>query len=430
MNSWSGLIADYWKVAWRYGRQFAVWSARNKLGLEAYPFMPEGDFGNLVHKGPQDIRVVRSKEDICSILDEARSRGVPVNLCGSHHSMRGQTLSSGGIRLIPQLPERLEVINDGDTPLVRIAASAQWESLTALHPQGLAAPVFTTHRSTAIAGTLSISGVGQRSYQYGRQIDTVRSVELILPSGETKICSKTDNPELFRHTLSGLGATGIMTRVTLETIPYRPHLVHILFDYSDVDRYLEHAGQLSKEPPAPWNEHLRNVWTSRDHERYTVHYGFEFADIHEAESCKEALPSFLEPHRAHHYASRLTTFDDQSAVRRAGLDALISGEWGLSKVPTHVPFWNEYVFPTFDAFHTFSKHVEDDLQHGALERYYMGVYCLWLKEKSGQPHFPMSFYSHRVPSDSGYYYGYGLYFHVPKADPAGLAALKSYYTRL
>ena len=60
----------------------------------------------------------------------------------------------------------------------------------------------------------------------------------------------------------------------------------------------------------------------------------------------------------------------------------------------------------------------------------MGVYCLWLKQKNGQPHFPMSFYSHRVPSDSGYYYGYGLYFHVPKRDTEGLAALQAYYSRL
>ena len=74
--------------------------------------------------------------------------------------------------------------------------------------------------------------------------------------------------------------------------------------------------------------------------------------------------------------------------------------------------------------------LEADLQRGSLERYYMGVYCLWLKQKNGQPHFPMSFYTHRVPSDSGYYYGYGLYYHVPKADTAGLAALKTYYSRL
>ena len=430
MSSWSSLVVDYWKVAWRYGRQFAVWSARNKLGIDAYPFMPEGDFGNMVHKGPQDIRVARSIDAIQDILSEAKARGVSVNICGAHHSMRGQTLSDGGIRLIPKLSENIEVTDGPAGPLVSIAASSEWEALTALHTQGLAAPVFTTHRSTTIAGTLSISGVGQRSYRFGRQIDTVHSMELVLPSGEVTTCSHTSNPELFRHTLSGLGATGVMTRVTLETIPYRPHLVHVLFDYAETSAYLEHAQALSIEPPSPWDEHLRNVWTSRDHERYTVHYGFEFERSEDAEACSKSLPDFLRAYEKNHYASRLTTFDAQSALRRAGLDALISGEWGLSKVPTHVPFWNEFVFPTFEAFATFSQQVEADLQQGSLERYYMGVYCLWLKQKNGQPHFPMSFYSHRVPSDSGYYYGYGLYFHVPKRDTEGLAALQAYYSRL
>ena len=430
MGTWTGLIGDYWKVARHYGRQFTVWSMRNRLGIEAYPFMPDGDFGNTITKGPQEIRVATSTQEVVDVLTEARERGIPVNTCGGHHSMRGQTLSAGGLRLIPQFPADIRLSQDESGDVVSVGASARWEALTVLHEQGLAIPVFTTHRSTTIAGTLSISGVGQRSYLYGRQIDTVRSLELILPSGDVVTCSHKDNTELYRHTLSGFGTTGIIRRITLETIDYRPHLVHILFDYDDTDSYLAHARSLSQRAPAPWDDSLRNVWTNRDHDTYTVHYGFEFASLEQANACSKTLPTFLEPHRAHHYASRLTTFEAQSATRRAGLDALIAGEWGLSKTPTHVPFWNEFVFPTFAGFRTFTEAVEKELQGGALRRYYMGVYCLWLKSRPEQPHFPMSFYSHRTPSDSGYHYGYGLYYHVPRTDTAGLEALHSYYREL
>ena len=100
MGTWTQLATDYWKVTKHYGRQFAVWSMRQKLGIESYPFLADGDFGNTVSKGPQDVRVARSIPEVLAILNEARDRGVPVNTCGGHHSMRGQTLSQGGIRLI------------------------------------------------------------------------------------------------------------------------------------------------------------------------------------------------------------------------------------------------------------------------------------------------------------------------------------------
>jgi len=213
MGTWTGLIGDYWKLARRYGRQFTVWSVRNRLGIEAYPFMPDGDFGNTVTKGPQEIRIATSTQDVVDVLTEARKRGITVNTCGAHHSMRGQTLASGGLRLIPQFPADVRLSRDESGDVVSVGASAHWESLTPLHEQGRAVPVFTTHRSTTIAGTLSISGVGQRSYLYGRQIDTVRSLELILPSGDVVTCSRSENTELYRHTLSGFFEAGKLKAV-------------------------------------------------------------------------------------------------------------------------------------------------------------------------------------------------------------------------
>ena len=108
-------------------------------------------------------------------------------------------------------------------------------------------PVFTDYLGATVGGTLSLGGVGSRTWQLGAQTDHVLELEVVTAAGEVVRCSPREHPDLFDAVRCGLGQFGIITsaRLRLVAAPSRAHYHRAL--YGDFDTFFATLNALIDE---------------------------------------------------------------------------------------------------------------------------------------------------------------------------------------
>lgn len=96
-----------------------------------------------------------------------------------------------------------------------------------------------------LAGIVTTATHGS-GVDYGVMSTNVRGLKILLANGQTVVCSRTEQSDLFTATLCGLGATGIVLEVLLDVEPaFRLREVQepMLFDdmVKDMDRLTKSA---------------------------------------------------------------------------------------------------------------------------------------------------------------------------------------------
>ena len=133
-------------------------------------------------------------------LTEARREGKKMIPFGARHSMGKQSIQENAIHIdLKNL--RAMKLEDG---LLRVEAGARWNQvLNFLAPRGLAVEVMQSNADFSIGGTLSVNAHG---WQPDRPpvASTVDRIRIMTADGELKICSRTENQNLFRHALGGI----------------------------------------------------------------------------------------------------------------------------------------------------------------------------------------------------------------------------------
>ena len=415
--------AHYGDAVKMFGPSFAWYALRQQRGLEDYPFLNHSDFGLFCDKGDQRCEFPASTAEVAHILRQSRHQGFPVNVCGRHHSMNGQTLArSGGRRLVMDFPFNYQRGADDKGPWVDVPASSDWFSLDVFRRERLRFPVLTTHLSTAIGGTLSVSGVGQHSINYGRQIDQVMGLEIVLPNGEVIWASEEQEPRFFRMALAGFGLFGVVTKARLRLIPTKEWVCVHSLTFETLDEAWALLTRLCREHHVGRSPDTLTM--TRDNVYYSVHVGYELHSEGEARANAKGVETLSNLSCLNH-STEVTTVIDQRRQRRTVLDNLIVGKWQLSKTPNHHPFWNEWVFPTEHAARRYTDAVEALLGDPELFQYYFGLYFLILRDPPDRPHSPLSLYGPDWPAVPNHLrLGVGTYFHVPKSDEVGVARLE------
>lgn len=158
------------------------------------------------------IEVPRSSADVVSAL-----RGWPgrVSVGGGRYSMGGQVAVAEGLHFDMRAMKGLLWIKP-EQRQVRVQAGMRWRDLQdVIDPLGLAVKTMQSYANFTVGGAVSVNAHG-RYVGNGPVGNSVRSLQLVLASGEIIEASRQKNPELFRAAIGGYGAVGVITEVELD----------------------------------------------------------------------------------------------------------------------------------------------------------------------------------------------------------------------
>jgi decaprenylphospho-beta-D-ribofuranose 2-oxidase len=101
------------------------------------------------------------------------------------------------------------------------------EILQVIVPANWFLPVTPGTQFVSLGGAVAADVHGKNHHRDGSFGHHVLSFELILADGSRKLCSATENAELFRATIGGMGLTGIIGEVTLKLTPIETAAVSV-----------------------------------------------------------------------------------------------------------------------------------------------------------------------------------------------------------
>jgi FAD/FMN-containing dehydrogenase len=202
------------------------------------------DFGRYYYHPPREVVSVRSRSDYDRGIAAARRDRLPMKIRGAGHSSGGQTLARDGLILSNYAPLRKPEFLDAGR--VKVDSATDWYSLEKrLNARGRATPVLTDYLHLSVGGTLSVGGIGVDSIRRGCQLDHVLDATVRNGLGESRLCSRDANSELFRFALGGGGSAGLIENVTLQTCVRRPVTHELSVTHKTIEDLLEFFGTLS-----------------------------------------------------------------------------------------------------------------------------------------------------------------------------------------
>ncbi|MEC8197858.1 MAG: FAD-binding oxidoreductase, partial [Pseudomonadota bacterium] len=147
------------------------------------------------------IRVLRTE------MTEAAKNNRPVNIGAARHSMGGQAIPRNGTAITF---DNGAIELDRTNLTYRVHAGARWSQvIAALDAEGFSPAVMQSNNDFGIGATFSVNAHGW-PVPYGPMGATVRSLRMLLPSGDVVDCSPTENSNLFKLAMGGYGLIGVI----------------------------------------------------------------------------------------------------------------------------------------------------------------------------------------------------------------------------
>jgi FAD/FMN-containing dehydrogenase/Fe-S oxidoreductase len=133
---------------------------------------------------PVGVVLPRTVDDLAASVKIAAELGVPVVPRGAATSLSGQTIGEGLILDLSKYLNRVGIV-DRDRMTVKVEPGVVLDRLNAhLRPLGLMfGPDVSTSDRATIGGMIGNNSAGARSLKYGKTVDHVRSLDVILDDG-------------------------------------------------------------------------------------------------------------------------------------------------------------------------------------------------------------------------------------------------------
>lgn len=150
-------------------------------------------------------------------VQEIVAQAQKVRTLGSRHSFNGIADSPDCLISLKNMPETLSF--DSEKRTVTVAGGVKYGELgNAMQARGFALHNLASlpHISVAGACATATHGSGTRN---GNLATGVSALEIITANGELKTLSKEGDGEMFHGSVVGLGALGVVTKVTLDLLP-------------------------------------------------------------------------------------------------------------------------------------------------------------------------------------------------------------------
>ncbi|WP_072806878.1 D-arabinono-1,4-lactone oxidase [Rhodococcoides yunnanense] len=166
------------------------------------------------YAGPETV------DELRRTVRRAAENGLRVKCVGAGHSFTSIAVTDGVMVSLDALSGIESVVPSSDgSALVTVLAGTRLRELTArLWDLGLAMTNLGDIDEQSIAGAIS-TGTHGTGARFGGIATQVRALEMVTADGKVTTCSPETDPQLFVAARVGLGALGIITRVTLRCEP-------------------------------------------------------------------------------------------------------------------------------------------------------------------------------------------------------------------
>lgn len=200
---------------------------------------------------PAAVEAPRSGLEVAEAVRRARDAGQTVKVVGTGHSFTDIACTTGRMLSIDDLDRVVEV--DRDACQVTVEAGITIHRLNEeLAVRHLALANLGDIDRQTIAGAISTATHGTGA-TLGGLATFVRALELVTADGDVVRCSGDEEPELFHAARVGLGALGVVTKVTLQCVP--AFNLHHIEQRRRLDEVLDELDELVDR-----NEHFEFYW--------------------------------------------------------------------------------------------------------------------------------------------------------------------------
>ena len=166
---------------------------------------------------PREILRPGSAEEVAAIVRRAADNGLTVKAVGAGHSFTDAACTAG---ILVSL-DHLGAVESVDRPRRRVTVGAGIRLDTLgrqLEAVGLAMPNLGDIARQSLAGATATATHGT-GLGLGNLSTTIVGMDLVTGNGELIHCDEHEHPELLRVARVGVGALGIVTRMTLQCVP-------------------------------------------------------------------------------------------------------------------------------------------------------------------------------------------------------------------
>ncbi len=188
---------------------------------------------------------------VSTIVSKAAADGETVKAVGSGHSFTAAACTSGQMLSLDRI-NRVESI-DHEHHRVTVQAGITLADLNvALAEAGLAMPNLGDIAYQTVAGAIGTATHGT-GLLLGNLATTIVGMEIVTGSGEILWCDEHTNPEVLAVARVGIGALGVVTKVTIQCVPaFNLHVQESAEPLDELlDGFAEHAAG---------NDHFEFFW--------------------------------------------------------------------------------------------------------------------------------------------------------------------------
>lgn len=203
------------------------------------------------HAEPWAVRTPGTAEQVAAEVRQAAERGKTVRMTGNGHSFTGAAVAEG-VLLRPGGLTAVRSVDTG-TGLVTVEAGLPLHEFNrVLDEHGLALANMGDIQEQTVAGAAQ-TGTHGTGREAAGLVSQIAAMEIVLADGSVVDCSREVRPELFDAARAGLGALGIVTAITWQTVP-----AFVLRAQEEPMKWDEVLSRLDELADA--NEHFEFYW--------------------------------------------------------------------------------------------------------------------------------------------------------------------------
>lgn len=187
------------------------------------PLCAEADtlVNDVTQLNPVRVGRVVTPYSTAEVQELIRTHEGPISIGGGNYSMGGQTASENTLHLDMRRLNRI-VSFSPQNKTITVEAGITWRAIQeVIDHEHLSLKIMQSYANFTVGGSLSVNAHGRYVGQ-GPLVGSIRSIKVVLASGELVEASPIQNRELFHGCIGGYGGLGVIVEATLELADNKP----------------------------------------------------------------------------------------------------------------------------------------------------------------------------------------------------------------